>query len=175
MADILNPYAAGRNIHGRWGRVFRNGIWIANATEVSYSVEIDRIEVRRAGTRWVDYKEGELTGSGTLVVDYVNSQYTKEFINYINGRDANGALLPDRTLPVWSLQVNLEDDQIPGIVKDQNGEATSGHESVELVGVKFWNMAGGYGSDMITRDYEFTFSGIKISHEITDPVNLDLP
>ncbi len=169
MADILNPYAAGRNIHGRWGRVFRSGVWIANATEISYSIEIDRIEVRRAGTRWVDYKEGELTGSGTLTVDYVNSAYTAEFIDYVNGGGVSGT----KTLPVWSLQINLEDDQIPNIVKDVNGEAVSGHESVELTGVKFWNLGGGYGTDMITRDYEFTFSGIKLTHSIEDPVDLD--
>lgn len=173
MTEILNPYEAGRNISGRWGRVFRDGKWIANATEVSYTVEIDRMEVRRSGTRWTGHKEGDLSGSGTLTVDYVSSKYTVEFINYINGKTATGAPNPTRRLPMWELLVNLEDDQIPGIVKDANWEATSGHESVLLREVKFWNLEGGYGADMISRSYEFTFRGIEIPSVINDPLDLD--
>lgn len=178
MSEILNPYEAGRNIYGRWGLMHmqpRGGAqkWMATVTEVSYTVEIDRMDVRRAGTRWVDYKEGEFTGSGSFTLDYVNSDETTRFINYVNGKDPDGVALSQsqRRLPVYSIQVNLEDDQTPGIVKDENGFATAGHESVILNNVKFWNLEGGYGGDMISRSYEFTFKGIENPHQIVDPLN----
>lgn len=174
MGDILNPYEAGRNIHGRYGRVFRSGTWIANATEVSYTVEIDRMEVRRAGTRWVDMKEGELSGSGSLTVDHVASNYLREFVNYVNGLDVDGNTLAGKTLPGYTLLVTLEDDQIPGLVKDVNGEAISGHEAVELRRVKFWNLEGGYGSEMISRSLEFTFAGIAAPSLIDDGLDFSL-
>lgn len=171
MAYGENPYAASRNIHGRWGRVYRNGVWIANATEVSYTTEIDRLEVRRAGTRWVDYKEGEYSGSGSITVDYVHSDFTKEFINYINGKlpDGSGAAI-GRPMYEWTLQVSLEDASIPGISFKADGSAKAGHEAVTLQRVKFWSLPGGYGSgDMVTRDLEFTFTGLTIDEDIVDP------
>ena len=174
MTEILNPYEAGRNIHGRWGRVFRDGEWVANATEVSYTVEIDRMEVRRAGTRWNGHKEGELSGSGTITIDYVTSKYTREFINYINGLTANGQPNPTRKLATWTIGVALEDDQIPGIIKDANWEATSGHEKVHLLNCKFWNLEGGFGSDMISRSLEFTFTGITMISSIVDSLDTEV-
>lgn len=175
MTEILNPYDAGRNIHGRWGRVFRDGQWIANATEVSYTVEIDRMEVARAGTRWNGFKEGTLSGSGSLTIDYVTSKYLVEFINYVNGRNSDGSQLADRRLKSWTIAVQLEDDQIPGIQKDANWEPVSGssYEAVSLLGCKFWNLEGGYGADMISRSLEFTFTGIQATSVINDPLDLN--
>ncbi len=170
MPELLNPYEAGRNIYGRWGRVFRNGAWMANVTEISGSVEIDKMEVRRSGTRWVDYKEGEFTGSGSLTMDYVNSDYTREMVAYINGVDPDtGQPLPNYQLPVYTLSITLEDANIPGIVFDANGEATDGHEEVVLSRVKFWDLPLGFSGDMVGRELNFTFSGVSIPKSIVDP------
>lgn len=173
---LHNPYEAGRNISGRWGRVFRGGDWMATVTEVSYSVEIDKMEVRRSGTRWVDYKEGEYTGTGSLSLDKVNSDYEREVISFLNGVNVDGTALTSRALRVWTLQINLEDSGIPGITYDDNGNATAGHESVSLHGVKCWNLEGGYSvSDMVNRSIEFTFNGISLDQYIVDPVDPQTP
>lgn len=165
MPEIQNPYDAGRNIYGRWGRVFRNGNWLANVTEISANVEIDRMEVRRSGTRWVDYKEGEITGSGSLTMDYVNSDFTVEQINYINGVVSTQGY----RLPVSEISMNLEDANIPGIVYDSYGNAIEGHESIILKGVKFWDLPLGFGSEMVGREFSFTFSGLVADKIIVDP------
>jgi len=172
---IANPYSPERSIYGRAGRVLRNGTWLANVTEISATMTIDRMEVRRAGDYWVQYKAGEFTGEGSLSFDKVNSLFESEFINYINGTDSSGAPLANRALPVFNLMINLEDRGIPNIQFDENGEAISGHESIILNCVNFWSLPVGYTmTDLLSRDMDFTFRGIQMVREIVDPPNVDV-
>lgn len=168
MAELQNPYAAHQNISGRWGRVFEDGIWLANATGVSYNVEVEHESVKRAGTLWSDEKEIGVTGSGSLSVDYVHSGHTKRIIGWINGAN------PTRRYPSYTLSVNLEDGGTIGIEFDDAGNAVAGHESVTLLNVKFWSLPGGYEDGMVTREYDFTFSGISLDSEIVDSATLDI-
>jgi len=176
---LQNPYEADRNIHGRWGRVFLGGEWMAQATEVSYSVEIEKGEVRRSGTRWNDNKSGSFTGTGTLTYDKVNSFLEALIIAHLNGVDPAGATAAGgtnvspraarRTLPVFEVQVVLEDPAQPGATWNQDGSMATGQETVTLHNVKFWNLEGGYGTDQISRSVELTFSGITLDTMIVDP------
>lgn len=170
---IRNPYSPERSIYGRSGRVFRDGVWLANVTEVSATMTVDRMEVRRAGDYFVKYKAGEITGEGSLTFDKVNSQFDAEFINYINGVDSAGNPLQDRALPVFNLMITLEDRGIPNIQFDEQGEAISGHEAVVLQNVNFWSLPLGYSmTDLLSRDMDFTFTGVKLARSIVEPVNI---
>jgi len=172
---IRNPYSPERSIYGRSGRVLRDGEWLANVMDVSATMTIDRMEVRRAGDYWVQYKAGEFTGEGTITIDKVNSDFEVEFINYVNGVDINGNPLDTRSLPVFDLMVNLEDRGIPGITFNDDGEAESGHESIILKCVNIWSLPLGYSmTDLLSRDLDFTFRGLELVRAITDPVNPDL-
>jgi len=172
---IRNPYSPERSIYGRSGRVLREGVWLANVTEISATITIDRMEVRRAGDYWVQYKAGEFTGEGSVSFDKVNSQFETEFLNYINGVDINGAPLTNRALPVFNLMINLEDRGIPNIQFDDQGEAVSGHESIILTGVNFWSLPVGYTmTDLLSRDMDFTFRGACMTHAIVDPPNVNV-
>lgn len=166
---LQNPYDADRNIHGRWGRVFLNGDWVAQATEVSYSTEIERAEVRRSGTRWNDNKSGAYTGTGTLTYDKVNSFLEVLIISFLNGVHPNGTRVGRRVLPAFELQVALEDPAQPNATWNADGSMATGQETVTLHNVKFWNLEGGYGTDQISRSVEFTFSGITLDDIIYDP------
>lgn len=172
---IRNPYSPERSIYGRSGRVLRDGVWLANVTEISATMTIDRMEVRRAGDYWVQYKAGEFTGEGSVSFDKVNSLFESEFINYINGVDGNGRPLTNRALPVFNLMINLEDRGIPNIQFDEDGEAVSGHESIILECVNFWSLPVGYTmTDLLSRDMDFTFRGIRMVNAIVDPPNVDV-
>lgn len=171
---IRNPYSPERSIYGRSGRVLRDGVWLANVTEISATITVDRMEVRRAGDYWVQYKAGEFTGEGTLSFDKVNSDFDAEIINYINGTDIDGNPLPNRALPVFDLMVNLEDRGIPNIQFNDEGEAIAGHESIILKCANFWSLPVGYTmTDLLSRDLDFTFRGIELVRAITDPTNPD--
>lgn len=190
-----NPYGPERNIFGRAGRVYRRLLptgatsesatgagtleWIANATEITATMTIDRMEVRRAGSYFVQYKAGEITGEGTLTIDKVNSKFETEFVAFINGIDpTTNAATASRVLPVYYLHLVLEDPGQPGIAfAADTGEATSGQEEVILKNVNFWTMPFGFAiNDMVTRDLDFTFSGLEFATDtnnkasvITDP------
>jgi len=172
---LQNPYSSERSIYGRAGRVFRNGTWLANVTEISATMTIDRMEVRRAGDYFVKYKAGEITGEGSLTFDKVNSDFDAEFISYINGVDINGNPLSNRALPVFNLLITLEDRGIPNIQFDDDGEAISGHEAILLKCVNFWSLPIGYSmTDLLSRDMDFTFMGIELMRAIVDPPNVDI-
>lgn len=183
MADTTPPtktfYPAERNIYGRHGKLFVGGIggasalrWLANVTEVSATMTIDRLEVRRSGDRFVRYKAGEVTGEGTLTMDYVNSDLSADLIKYINRSTADGL-----ELPAYYLHMSLEDPGQPGIEYDEDGFATKGHEEIVLETVNFWSIPFGFSlSDMVTRDLDFTFQGVDFGgdaqnpHKIVDPI-----
>jgi len=176
---LQNPYSPERSIYGRSGRVFatvpgQDSHWLANVTEISATMTIDRMEVRRAGDFFVKYKAGEITGEGSLTFDKVNSDFDALFINYINGVDANGVPLTNRALPVFNLMINLEDRGIPNITFDTDGQAVSGHESIILQCVNFWSLPLGYSmTDLLSRSMDFTFTGIQMARAIVDPPNIN--
>jgi hypothetical protein len=178
MADtglgVNTKYGAERSIYGRHGKLFLQAIntlagggqvlgkvsWLTNVTEVAATMTVDRLEVRRAGDRFVKYKAGEITGEGTLTIEKTNSYFEKVFIDYIN-RSGSGAV--NAELPFFHIQINLEDPGTTGIVIDPaSGLATSGHESVLLECVNFWSIPLGYGiNDIVSRALDFTFTGIQ--------------
>jgi hypothetical protein len=166
MAVTTTNYEAERNIYGRHGKLFARDIthngqlrWLSNVTEISATMTIDRLEVRRSGDRFVKYKAGEITAEGTLTMDKVNSVFERQFIEYAN-RSTDQSL----KLTEFELHLSLEDSGIDGIeFNRENGMAEKGHEAIILLGVNFWSLPLGFSlSDMVTRDLDFTFTGIDV-------------
>ena len=178
-----NPIGAERNIFGRSGRLYKTPltknaagvyvpgtpVWMATVTEISATITIDRMEVRRAGSYGVGYKPGEITGEGSLTFDYINSEFTQEFIDYVNSA-TNGPV----NMPVYNLMVQLGDPGQPGITYGNQGNPTAGMEQVILKNVTFWSLPLGYSmSDMVTRDMDFTFSDIAYGGTTAAPALID--
>src|SRR5690606_40962516 len=123
------------NIFCRAGRLFLRPIltkpdgsqelgqfqWLANVTEISATMNIDRLEVRRAGDYFVKYKPGEVTGEGSLTLDKVNSNFEKVFIDHVNAIGDPGG---PTNLPYFHITISLEDPGIPGIQFDETGFAS---------------------------------------------------
>ena len=172
VAAMLRRFGPDRDIFGRNGKLFMQQIinnpdgsqslgpfqWLANVTEVSANMTIDRLEVRRSGDYFVKYKPGEVTGEGSISFDKVNSYFEKIFIDHVNGIKTGNA----QSLPFFHVTISLEDPGIPGIKYDPaTGFAESGHEEVILECVQFWSMPFGYSTtDLVTRDLDFTFNGV---------------
>lgn len=165
-------YAAEENIYGRHGKLFVKNVngddqtirWLSNVTEISATMTVDRLEVRRSGDRFVRYKSGEVTGEGTLTMDKVNSEFEKQFIKFVKRATSESLLLPE-----FELHLSLEDSGIKGI-KFEDGFATEGHEEVILSGVNFWSMPFGFSlSDMISRDLDFTFTDVDFGGDDNNP------
>ena len=185
---ISTHYPSERNIYGRHGKLFiaryvvnaagdqepDQLIHASNVTEVSGTLTIDRMEVRRSGDRFVRYKAGEITGEGTMTLDKVNSDFEQIFVEYANRSTKDGFELPS-----YELHLSLEDPGMPGIDYDDDGFAKSGHEEIILKCVNFWSLPVGFSlADMVTRDMDFTFQGVDFGgdsanpHIVVDPVQL---
>lgn len=188
---ISTHYPSERNIYGRHGKLFiaqyvtdaagnqslnpeKGLVHASNVTEVSGTMTVDRMEVRRSGDRFVRYKAGEITGEGTMTLDKVNSDFERIFVEYAN-RGGGQSL----ELPSFELHLSLEDPGLPGIEFDDDGFATRGHEEIVLKCVNFWSLPVGFSiADMVTRDMDFTFQGISFGGDsdkpnaIVDPVQL---
>jgi Phage tail tube protein len=80
-----------------------DGNWLSNAISVEATVEIEKEEIRRAGSRWVGQKVIGLTGSGNIsgykvthelakkiaqVANYGSASFVTELVAKINDPDA---------------------------------------------------------------------------------------
>ena len=138
----LNPYGSERSIFGRSGKLYLDGLWVATATEITATLTVDKMDIKRAGDYFLRHKPGEISGEGSLTVEYVNSAFTKKFTDYINS--------DNQTLPSYTAQINLED---PGMPRP---------EKILLREVTFWELPMGYSlDDLVTRELAFTFYGVE--------------
>ena len=148
-----------KRIHGRWGEVRLNGIAIAEAVGVEFTVEVDQVDVPIVGGNWITFVEGQTRGTGTLRVAKAYSSLESMFMDFVAKtadelralRDAGSEPRPHHTI-----NVTLDDPLSYGV------------ESLQLDGVKFWSMQGGYSlTDLVNRDWSFTFRGITPLKTIT--------
>jgi hypothetical protein len=96
---------ATRTINGSYGEVWRDGVWQTNITNFEATVDIDKEEIKRSGTRWVGHKQMTLKGSGTMT----GYKITSDFIQLI------GSVASDRGKPyVTSLISKLDDPEAWG-------------------------------------------------------------
>jgi hypothetical protein len=138
---------ATRTINGSYGEVWHDGVWLTNVQSAEATVEIDKEEIKRSGTRWVGHKVTSLTGSGTIS----GYKITSDFISLI------GSVATDRGKPyVTSIILKLADPEAYGA------------ERVMLKGVQFDQIPLGkfeVGS-LVEEELPFTFSGYDLLDKI---------
>lgn len=156
----LNPYGSQRSIFGRSGFVYVGGDWVATATEITATLSVDNMEIRRAGDYWLRHKPGQISGEGSLTVEKVNSSWEANFINYINGTSNRP--------PTFDIEMVLNDPGMPT------------EERITLKEATFWSIPLGFSiDDILTRELDFTFYGVSLDTPIggvesTSPGTVDV-
>ncbi|MEH6943718.1 phage tail tube protein [Bacillus sp. JJ722] len=136
-----------RVINGTFGTVYHEGNWVMNAKSAEAIVEINKEEVPIAGTRWIGHKVTSLTGTGSISMYKV----TSEFIVLI------GSIAQDDGKPyVTELIFKLADPE------------SFGAERIRLKGVQFDQIPlGKFEVNAIVEDeLPFTFSGYELLDKI---------
>ncbi|WP_019241514.1 MULTISPECIES: phage tail tube protein [Bacillus] len=138
---------ATRVINGTYGTVWHEGNWIMNVKSAEAIVEINKEEIQRSGTRWVGHKVTSLTGTGSISMYKV----TSEFVQLI------GSIADDDGKPyVTELIFKLADPE------------SFGAERIRLKGVQFDQIPlGKFEINSIVEDeLPFTFSGYELLDKI---------
>lgn len=151
-------------IHGRFGELWIGTSPIAEATGIEYTVEIEQVEINQVGGRWARQVPGKITGTGTMNVTKVYSTWEKYVIDYAGKSVKELREQRDRgekIMPEFILTVTLDDPN-----------ATGKKETVDLKGVRFFQMSGGFQiGDLINRDVPFNFTGISLTQAIVAATN----
>lgn len=139
---------ASRVMNGSFGQVFdANGQWLTNVKSGEATVDINKEEISRAGTRWIAHKVTSLKGSGTIT----GYRVTTELIEAIGqiADDRKGAF-------VTELRMKLDDPEAFGAY------------SVRLKGVQFDQIPlFKYELNAIVEEeLPFTFSGYELMDTI---------
>lgn len=66
-----------RVINGTFGEVWHDGRWMSNITSCEATVEIEKEDVPRAGTRWRGHKVMGLNGTGSMSGYKVTSEFVE--------------------------------------------------------------------------------------------------
>lgn len=140
---------ATRVINGSFGEVWEDGKWLTNVQSAEATVEINKEEVLRSGTRWTGFKVTTLKGSGTIKGYKVTSDFIK----------AISSVASDRGKPyVTELILKLDDPE------------SFGAERVRLKSVQFDQIPLGMfevGS-LVEEELPFTFTGFDLLDVITE-------
>jgi hypothetical protein len=142
------PLDATRVINGSFGEVYdADGNWLTNITSCEATVEINKEEINRAGTRWVGHKVTTLTGTGTISGYKVTSDFIKKIGRIADDRGGSY---------VTEILVKLDDPE------------SFGAERVRLKNVQFDTipLANYEVGSIVEEELPFTFSGYKLVDEI---------
>lgn len=122
--------------------------WLANVNQVDAKITVDKLEVRRSGTRRMGYKRGAISGDGTIT----GYKVTSRFVQSIAGE------MQDETNPPAPLVLDVVLDDPESL----------GTERVRLHQVKLWELPFGWNvGDIVEEALPFTFEDITILEEIT--------
>lgn len=135
---------ASRVMNGSFGSVFdANGNWLTNVKSAEATVEINKEEIARAGTRWIAHKVTSLKGSGTIT----GYRVTSDLI------EAIGQIANDRSgVYVTELRMKLDDPE------------SFGAYSVRLKGVTFDQipLMKYELNSIVEEELPFTFTGYEL-------------
>ena len=85
-----------RAILGTYGQVFIDGVWQTNINHLEASVEVEKRELKLAGSEWTVHKLGAKKGTGTMsgykvTSDMIRRGFAKfDVINKLNDPEAYG-------------------------------------------------------------------------------------
>ena len=144
----LNPSHV---INGAFGTLKLNQVTIANVMSVEYTVELDERPIKIAGTRRTGYKTVGVTGTGTLQIYRIDSEFIRHLPSFFPGDDV--ATFPGLQYKIMSIELA---DPESGI---ENGEINN--EVVVLKNVKINRLTGGFNVDaIIEQTLDFTFESV---------------
>lgn len=128
-------------ISGSFGYLHHEGVWMTNVTSAQASVQINKEEITRAGTRWVGHKAMSVLGSGSMT----GYKMTPDLVKRI------GQFTDDKSpMFVTELIMKLEDPDSPET-----------KQRVRFKGVQFdvVNLMNYEAGSIVTEETPFTFSG----------------
>ncbi len=153
MAGIFTGENA---INGAFGTLIHRGAKIANIQNIEGRVAAERRAVRVAGSIAAHYKRVGVTGEGTFTIMRV----TSEFMDI-----AKDLFDPLKKVAPSDMTLLLSDP-------DTGTEV----EEITLANVKLWEIPLGFNvEDLISQVITFTFEGLDIEREITQPVPPAVP
>jgi hypothetical protein len=135
---------------GMWGEArTEDGLLLAEVTEVTATIEVNRIEVPLVGTTKQGYKPGRESREGTFRVQKIDAKWELQVYEYIN------TTLADRrryrgteqsVLSPFTLLIGYDDPE------------ALGKESWQLNGCLLWRLPLGFNIGDDIRDLEFPFT-----------------
>lgn len=137
---VLDP---SKVISGNFGKLYHNGAWMTNITNVELTAEISKEEVQRAGTRAVGHKTTSITYTGSISGYRVTTQLARQIAQVTD--DTKGAF-------VTELIAHVDDPEAP-----------EGKTKVRIKGVQFDSipvLATEVGAIM-EEEFPFTASGFE--------------
>lgn len=158
---VGDPIGGEKRIHGKYGEVYRDGVFQTDVTEVSGTIDIDQIDVPMAGTSATGKKRGGVNRSGTLRFSQVDSRWHKEMFSFTSLSLAERRAARDAGAEVgtpFNLLVMLDDPE------------AFGAESMMLYGVQMWNIPIGFSlGDLVDREITITWEREELVQEIVQP------
>jgi hypothetical protein len=137
---------ATKTMNGSFGKMFHDGQWLTNVTQAEATVEINKEEVMRSGTRWVGHKVTSLTGSGSMTGYKITNDLLKQIAQVAD--DSQGAFVTELVMKLddpenhdgktWVRLKGVQFDSIPilsfelgSIVEDETPFTFSGFEYLD--------------------------------------------
>jgi hypothetical protein len=132
---------ATKTMSGSFGKLYQDGAWMTNITNVELTAEINKEEINRAGTRGIGHKVTTITYSGTISGYKVTNALSKKIAQVTNDTKASF---------VTELIVHVDDPDAP-----------EGKTKVRIKGVQFDSIPvlGYEVGAIIEEEYPFTASG----------------
>ena len=126
-------------INGTFVRVYHNGSWLQNVQEANLAVNIEKVNVKRAGTRWAGHKTVGLEGVGSFRSFKVNYNLISLF----------GTLRNDSNPVITSLTFEVKDPEAP-----------SGNAYITIKNVTFDNLPllSFTVGELVEEEWNFTFT-----------------
>lgn len=135
---------------GMYGAAYRDGKLLAEAVEVSGTVQINRLEVPLVGQTKTGYKSGRESREGTIRIQKIDTSWELEIYNFLSQslqkrRENRDAGVPN----LRPFQLQLEFDDPDGL----------GYEAWQLEGCLMWAMPVGFSitDDIVEREFPLTW------------------
>ncbi|WP_240666510.1 phage tail tube protein [Longirhabdus pacifica] len=138
---------ASRTINGTFGEVWHDGVWLTNIKSAEATVEINKEEIQRAGTRWVAHKVTGLSGTGTIngyrittemidrigqIKDDTQGAYTTEILMKLADPESFGAYRV-RLKGVQFDSIPLMNYEVGSIVEEELSFTFTGYDILDFI------------------------------------------
>lgn len=135
-------------MNGTFGQVFNaDGTWLTNVKSFEASVDIQKEEIKRAGTRWTSHKVTGLKGSGSMSGYKVTTElaeaigsvasdsgvpYVTELIGKVQDPE-NGGTLRVRLKSVMFDKIDIVKFEVGSIIEEDTPFTFEGYEFIDTI------------------------------------------